>query len=89
MYLKEFKLVLLVAMFFVLSFFTYSAQAMTPEEFCTIHADSGASDVCKPCGEQCAVLVGLTTICKDCTVTETQCEMTECSKCPEYPKCIE
>ena len=89
MYLNAFKLTLSFVLFISICFFTSSAQAMTPEEFCKMHSESGASDTCKPCGDKCAVLVGLTTICKDCTVTETQCEMTECENCPDYPACVE
>ena len=89
MSLKVFKPILISVFLLMFSTFFNSVSAMTPEEFCKLHEDSGASDSCKPCGDKCAVLIGLTTICKDCTVTETQCEMTECTKCPDYPACIE
>ena len=80
-----FKLISSLVMFCLL---TYSASAMEPQEYCGMHNASGSSDVCIQCGESCVVLVGLTTICKDCSSSD-QCEMTDCANCPDYPACIE
>ena len=63
-------------------------QAMTAEEYCKIHTESGAPGTCTPCGS-CAVITSNlgTHECKLCS--EGGCELSDCPDCPDYPACVE
>lgn len=66
----------------LISGFLIPAQAMTPEEYCNVHSESGAPGSCSERGS-CAVIttnIG-TEECKKCS--EGGCELIDCSECAD------
>ncbi len=64
----------------LISSFLTPVKAMTPEEYCNVHTESGAPGSCSE-KDDCAVIttnIG-TEECKKCT--EGGCELTDCGDC--------
>lgn len=82
-----FLIVKLVLLFTLVFGFNLSANATTPDEYCTIHKDSGAPGKCTPCGE-CAVLTTNLGTHEVKLCTDGGCELTDNASCPEFPACV-
>ena len=68
--------------FLAVMFFSSNVSAMTPEDYCELHEDSGAPGACTP-SEDCVILTTNlgTQECKLCE--DGGCSLTDCSNCPE------
>ena len=77
-----FRIVLIVSVLFSGLIFNVPSFAMTPEEYCAIHKESGAPGSCDERGNCAVITTNLgTEECKLCG--EGGCKLTECSKCEE------
>lgn len=76
------RLILFLVLSIGFGFISYQAQAMTPEQYCKIHDDSGAPGSCKPRGDCAVITTNLgTEECKKCS--DGGCTLTNCKNCPE------
>lgn len=74
------KIIPLLMLITFISGFSYAANAMTPDEYCTLHTDSGAPGSCEANGNCAVITTNLgTEECKLCQ--EGGCELAECSEC--------
>lgn len=68
-----------LALILVAGFLT-PAKAMTPEEYCSVHVESGAPGSCTEKGECALITTNIgTEECKKCS--EGGCELVDCSEC--------